>query len=92
MGCITALSHFLSRLGERGVPLYKLLKKFDSFLWTDEAQKALHEIKALISKPLVLASLEPSEILLLYVAATTQVISAALVVEQEELEHVYKIE
>jgi hypothetical protein len=72
--------------------LYKLLKKFDSFLWTDEAQKALHEIKALISKPLVLASLEPSEILLLYVAATTQVISAALVVEQEELEHVYKIE
>jgi hypothetical protein len=92
VGCITALSHFLSRLGERGVPLYKLLKKFDSFLWTDEAQKALHEIKALISKPLVLASLEPSEILLLYVAATTQVISAALVVEQEELEHVYKIE
>jgi hypothetical protein len=72
--------------------LYKLLKKFDSFLWTDEAQKALHEMKALISKPLVLASLEPSEILLLYVAATTQVISAALVVEQEELEHVYKIE
>jgi hypothetical protein len=72
--------------------LYKLLKKFDSFLWTDEAQKALHEIKALISKPLVLASLEPSEILLLYVAATTQVISAALVVEQDELEHVYKIE
>jgi hypothetical protein len=92
VGCITALSHFLSRLGERGVPLYKLLKKFDSFLWTDEAQKALHEMKALISKPLVLASLEPSEILLLYVAATTQVISAALVVEQEELEHVYKIE
>jgi hypothetical protein len=92
VGCITALSHFLSRLGERGVPLYKLLKKFDSFLWTDEAQKALHEIKALISKPLVLASLEPSEILLLYVTATTQVISAALVVEQEELEHVYKIE
>jgi hypothetical protein len=92
VGCITALSHFLSRLGECGVPLYKLLKKFDSFLWTDEAQKALHEIKALISKPLVLASLEPSEILLLYVAATTQVISAALVVEQEELEHVYKIE
>jgi hypothetical protein len=37
-------------------PLYKLLKKFDSFYWTDETQKALDEHKALISKPMVLAS------------------------------------
>jgi hypothetical protein len=36
MGCIMALSHFVSQLGERGLPLYKLLKKFDSFHWTDE--------------------------------------------------------
>jgi hypothetical protein len=45
----------------------------------------------LISKPPVLASLEPSETLLLYVMATTQVISAALVVEREEPGHVYKV-
>jgi hypothetical protein len=32
---------------------------------------ALDELKALISKPLVLASLEPGEALLLCVAATT---------------------
>jgi hypothetical protein len=36
MGCLMALSHFVSQLGERGLPLYKLLKKFDSFHWTDE--------------------------------------------------------
>jgi hypothetical protein len=45
----------------------------------------------LISKPPVLASSEPGEILLLYVMAT-QVISAALVVEREEPGHVYKVQ
>jgi hypothetical protein len=44
-------------------------------------QKALDNLKALISKPSVVTSLEPSETLL-YDTATTQVISAALVVER----------
>ena len=26
-GCLTVLSYFISHLGERGMPLYKLLKK-----------------------------------------------------------------
>jgi hypothetical protein len=71
--------------------LYKLLEKSNSFYWTDETQKVLDELKALISKPPVLASPEPGETLLLYAVATTQVISAALVVEREEPEHVYKV-
>jgi hypothetical protein len=78
--------------GERGLPLYKLLEKFDSFLWTDETQKALDDLKALISKPSILASPEPSKTLLLYIATTTQVINPALVVERKELGHVYKIQ
>ena len=31
-GCLAALSWFISRLGERGMPLYKLLKKTDAFI------------------------------------------------------------
>jgi hypothetical protein len=31
MGCLAPLSRFVSRLGERGLPLYKLLKRSDSF-------------------------------------------------------------
>jgi hypothetical protein len=92
MGCLTALSHFMSQLGECGLPLYKLLKKSDSFQWTDEAQKVLDDLKTLISKPLVLASPKPSKTLLLYLAATTQVINTALVVEWEEPEHIYKVQ
>jgi hypothetical protein len=36
MGCLVVLNYFMSRLGERGLPLYKLLKKSDSFHWMEE--------------------------------------------------------
>jgi hypothetical protein len=92
MGCLTAPSCFVSHLGERGLPLYMLMKKSDSFHWTDETQKALDDLKALVSKPVVLASLVPDETLLLYVAATTQVVIAALVVDREVPGQVYKVQ
>jgi hypothetical protein len=41
---LDALSRFISRLGERGMPLYKLLKKSDTFVWTKEAQLALDNL------------------------------------------------
>jgi hypothetical protein len=66
-----ALSHFVSRLGECGLPLYKLLKKSDSFCWTEETQNALDDLKALITMLAILASPEPDETLLLYVVVTT---------------------
>ena len=31
MGCLAALSRFISRLGERGLPLYRLLRKTEHF-------------------------------------------------------------
>jgi hypothetical protein len=52
----------------------------------------LDGLKSLIFKPPILASLEPSETLLLYVTATTQVNSTALVVEWKEPGHVYTVE
>jgi hypothetical protein len=58
----------------------------------EEVQKALDELKMLITKPPVLASLEPGKTLLLYVVATTQVISADLVVERVVPEHVYEVQ
>jgi hypothetical protein len=33
IGCLAALSHFVSRLGEHGLIMYNLLKKSDSFHW-----------------------------------------------------------
>jgi hypothetical protein len=37
LGYLAALSHFISRLDEKGLPLYRLLKKHERFSWTVEA-------------------------------------------------------
>jgi hypothetical protein len=37
LGCLAALSRFISRLGEKGLPLYRLLKKHERFSWTVKA-------------------------------------------------------
>ena len=45
MGCLAALSRFISHLSERGLPLYWLLKKADHFKWMPEAQETLDTVK-----------------------------------------------
>ena len=91
-GCLAALSRFISCLGERGLPLYRLLKKADRFEWTTEAQEALDMVKLLLTRAPILVPPSNGESLLLYIAATTQVVSAALVVEREEEGHALKVQ
>jgi hypothetical protein len=43
-GMMAALGRFISKLGEKGLPFSKLLKKSDKFEWTDEADQALEEL------------------------------------------------
>jgi hypothetical protein len=81
MGCVAALNLFISRLGEKGLPLYWLLRKSECFTWTPEAQEALDKLKALLTSAPILTPPMDGEPLYLYVAATTQVIRAAIVVE-----------
>jgi hypothetical protein len=92
IGCLTTLSHFISRFDERGLPLYRLLKETDRFTWTPEAQEVLDKLKALLMNALILVPPNKGETLLLYVVATTQVVSAALVVERQEEGHALKVQ
>jgi hypothetical protein len=46
LGCLATLSRFISRLGEKGLPLYRLIKNHEHFSWTIEAQEALDKLKA----------------------------------------------
>src|SRR6266542_100093 len=82
-GCMVALGRFISRLGERGLPLFKLLKKADRFEWNQEAERALQDLKEYLSSPPVLMAPLPGEPLLLYVAATPVVVSTVLVTERD---------
>ena len=91
-GYLAALSRFVSWLDERGMPLYKLLKKMDTFVWTEEAQQALESLKASLTLAPILIAPKRGEPLLLYIMASNHVVSAALVVEREEPGHQLKVQ
>ena len=83
-GCLASLSRFVSRLGEKALPLYQLMKKSTGFTWTPQADVAFNDLKKMLSTVPVLASPLPNEPILLYIAATNRVVSVAIVVEREE--------
>ena len=80
-GQITALSRFISRLGEKAIPLYQMLKKTDQFVWSSIADEAFKDLKRQLANPPVLAAPVDKEPLLLYVAANARAVSVAIVVE-----------
>jgi hypothetical protein len=56
LGCLAALIRFISRLGEKGLPLYRLPKKHKRFFWTVEDQEALDKLKAMLAHAPILTS------------------------------------
>jgi hypothetical protein len=92
LGCLAALSRFISQLGEKGLPLYRLLKKHERFSWTVEAQETLDKLKASLAHSPILTPPQDSEPLYLYVAATIQVVSAVIVVECTEEGHALPVQ
>jgi hypothetical protein len=92
LGCLAALRCFISWLGEKGLPLYRLLKKHERCSWTVEAQEALDKMKATLSHTPILTPPRGDKPLYLYVAATTQLVSAVIVVERTEEGHALPVQ
>jgi hypothetical protein len=55
-GCMASTNRFISKLGERELPFFKLLKHQEKFMWTPEVDQALAQLKDFLSKPLVLTA------------------------------------
>jgi hypothetical protein len=83
-GSLAALSRFISRLAERALPFFKLMRGSGPFVWTEEAERAFQEMKQYLTSLPVLVAPDPDETLFLYLAATTEVISMVLVTERSE--------
>jgi dsDNA-binding SOS-regulon protein len=84
-GRVAALSRFVARLGEKALPFYALMKKSDDkFEWTEKADAVFAQLKKVLSTPPVLVAPKEREPLLLYIAATHQVVSMVLVVKRSE--------
>jgi hypothetical protein len=92
IGMMAALGRFISKLGEKGLPFFKLLKKVDKFIWDDEAQKSFEALKESLIKPPIMTPPVPGEILLLYISTTTNVVSTVLVAEREEEGQAYPVQ
>jgi hypothetical protein len=78
-GMMAALSRFISKLGECGMPFYRLLRKADGFQWDNQAAAAFIELKKYLKSLLTLVPPKPDGIL--YVTATDVVVSTVIAVE-----------
>jgi hypothetical protein len=83
-GRLAVLSRFISKLGKKALPFYRLFQKMDNFTWTEEAQATFDDLKRRLSMSLVLVTPREKEPMLLYIAAMNQVVSTTLVVERVE--------
>jgi hypothetical protein len=92
IGCMEALNKFISKLGELGLPFFKLLKHQEKFVWTTGADQALAQLKDFLSKPLVLTTPRKKEQLLLYLTTTTHVVSTTIIVEWQKNGHAYPVQ
>jgi hypothetical protein len=78
-GRLASLNRFISRSAERNLPFFKILKSAEVFQWGPAQQKAFEELKQYLIDLTTLTPPAPGAPLLLYVAASHSVVSAALV-------------
>jgi hypothetical protein len=81
---MTTLSRFISKLGECGMPFYRLLWKVYGFQWDDQAAAAFVELKEYLKSLPTLVPPKPDGVLLLYVVATDAMVSTVIAVERPE--------
>jgi hypothetical protein len=81
---MVALNRFISKLGERGMLFYKLLRKADEFHWDEQAAAAFIELKQYLKALPTLVPPKPDDVLLLYITVTDVVVSTFIVVERPE--------
>ena len=89
---MATLSRFISHLGKKGLPFFKLLKASEHFSWSEEADTAFEQLKLFLTKPPIVTAPRPDETLLIYITSTSRVVSTTIVVECEVVEHAYKVQ
>jgi len=64
----------------------------ERFSWSKEADTAFEQLKLFLTKPLIITVPQPDKTLLIYITATSRVVSTAIVIEREEVGHAYKVQ
>jgi len=87
IGRLTTISRFLPKLAEQTQPIIQLLKKSTRFTWTDDCEQIFQKLKITLTSPPILHKPDTSQPLLVYITATDNTVSAALVQEIEGIQH-----
>jgi hypothetical protein len=83
-GRLASLNRFISRSTERNLPFFEVLKSAEVFQWGSDHQKAFEDLKQYLIQLTTLTPPSSGAPLLLYVAASHAVVSAALVQEKQD--------
>jgi ribonuclease HI len=83
-GRLASLNRFISRLAERNLPFFEILKSAKVFQWGLAQQKAFEELKQYLIDLTTLNPPSAGTTLLLYVAASHVAVSATLVQEKQD--------
>jgi hypothetical protein len=83
-GRLASLNRFVSRSVERNLPFIEVLKSAKVFQWGPTQQKAFEELKQYLIELTTLTTPSSGAPLLLYVAASHAIVSAALVQEKQD--------
>ena len=81
-GRLALLNRFISRSAEKSLPFFKVLKGSKNFHWRPEQDKAFEDLKQYLENLAVMTSPSSGAELLLYIATSSFVVSAALVEER----------
>ncbi|GKE11113.1 reverse transcriptase domain-containing protein [Tanacetum coccineum] len=84
---LASLNRFLSKAAEKSLLFFKILKwsiKKSNFAWTEEAEKALKEMKKHMMYLPTLTALIKGETLIIYLSVAEEAISTVLLVERDD--------
>ncbi|KAL0456221.1 UNVERIFIED_CONTAM: hypothetical protein Slati_0961300 [Sesamum latifolium] len=74
-GRIAALSRFISKFVEKGLPFFKTLRKVKNFEWTKECQQAFEDLKTYLAKLPLLVKPVTRDTLYLYISSTPKLLA-----------------
>ena len=78
-GIAAALNRFISRSADRCRPFFLLINKLKGFEWTEECATAFRQLKDYLTRPPIMSSPEPDEVLFAYIAVAPYAVSLVLI-------------
>ncbi|KAL5738359.1 hypothetical protein ACOSP7_031120 [Xanthoceras sorbifolium] len=83
---VVALSRFISKLTDKCVPFFNVLKGNKKFEWTEECERAFQELKEYVGRAPLLSKPRDEEKLIIYLAVTQHAISAVLIRKENKIQ------